>query len=352
MPTFNFDQLAEIGTRIFEAAGAPINEAQMTARLLATANLVGHDSHGVIRISQYLGFMEIGDLIPGAPIEIIRETSASAVINGNWGFGQVIASKAMEVAIEKAKNVAVSCVTVQRCNHIGRLADYALMATPHEMIAMIVANNHGAGRNVAAWGGRSRRISTNPLCVAIPRGEHMPILTDITSSIVAEGKVRLMRNRGGQVPEGWIMDAEGNPSTDAKDFYDEPRGTILPLGGMVGHKGYALSAVIDMLSGGLSGGGCSREGVTQVGNATLITVYNISSFVPIEEFYQEMNDFVEYVKSSELAPGFEEALVPGEPEARIEAKRRAEGIFVEEETWRQLLASAEKVGTQLEDFRT
>ena len=348
MPTFTTDRLTAIGIQIFEAAGAPTDEAATVAHLLANANLVGHDSHGVIRIPQYLGFIENGNLTPGAPIELIRDTPATAVVNGNWGFGQVIASKAMTIAIEKAKNTGVSSVSVQHSNHVGRLADYTLMATAHDMIAMAMANNHGAGRNVTPWGGRERRLSTSPICVAIPTANGDPILMDITSSVVAEGKVRVMRNRGMPVPEGWIIDAEGNPSTDPNDFYGPPQGAILPFGGMVGHKGFALNMIIEMLSGGLSGAGCSRADATRVGNAMSLTVYNISHFVPIEEFYQQINDFVGYVRSAEIAPGFDEIVVPGEPEVRTAASRRAEGIFVEDETWGQIRASAEKLGVQLE----
>ncbi len=349
MPTFTVDQLAAIGTQIFEAAGAPAEEAQTVARLLSNANLVGHDSHGVIRIPQYLQFIENGDLTPGAPIELVRETPATAVVNGNWGFGQVITSKAMEIAIEKAKATGVSSVVVQCANHIGRLGDYAQMATSHDMIAMVMANNHGAGRNVAPWGGRERRLSTSPICVAIPTGTSEPIVMDITGSVVAEGKVRVMRNRGLPVPEGWILDAEGNPSTDPNDFYGPPQGAILPFGGMVGHKGFALSMIIEMMSGGLSGAGCSQPDATRVGNAISITVYHILHFAPLEQFYQQINDFVRYVRSSELAPGFDEIVVPGEPESRVEAQRRAEGIFVEDETWRQIHAAAEKLGVRLEE---
>jgi uncharacterized oxidoreductase len=344
MPVFSFEQLVSISTRIFEAAGAPADEAETVARLLATANLVGHDSHGVIRIPQYLGLIEAGNLTPGAPIEITRETPSTAVVNGNWGFGQVIASRAVRLAIEKARNSGVSCVGVRCCNHIGRLGDYALMAADQDMIAMITANNHGAGRNVAPWGGRERRLSTSPICVAVPRGGEPPILMDITSSVVAEGKVRVMRNRGEQIPEGWIIDAAGHPSTNPNDLYGPPPGAILPFGGMVGHKGFALGVMIEILSGGLSGAGCSRPDFNRNGNALSITVYNIAHFAPLEQFYQQVNDFVDYVKSSAPAPGFREVIVPGEPETRIAAKRRAEGVFIEDETWRQILAGAERLG--------
>ncbi|MCH8815524.1 MAG: Ldh family oxidoreductase [Chloroflexi bacterium] len=352
MPKLKAEQLRLIGARIFEAAGASVEEAQIVARLLANANLVGHDSHGVIRIPQYVHSIESGDIVLGAPVEIVRENPSTAVVDGNWGFGQVIASRAMEIAIEKAGDTAVSSVSVQNCNHIGRLGDYAMMATEREMIAIVVANNHGAGRNVAPWGGRERRLSTNPICVGIPTGPRgavtsTPIVLDITSSVVAEGKVRVMRNRGEPVPAGWIIDAEGNPSTDPNDLYGPPQGAILPLGDLVGHKGFGLGLVIDILSGGLSGAGCSRPDATRIGNAILMTVYNISSFVSTEAFYRQVSDLVSYVKSSSLAPDFDEVIVPGEPEARLAAERGENGIFVEDETWSQIVASAKKLGVQL-----
>ena len=346
MPAFTVNQLTEFTTAIFEAAGAPVQEARTVAELLANANLVGHDSHGVIRIPQYLQLIESGNLIPGAPIEVERETPSTAVVNGNWGFGQMIATHAMGLAIDKARGVGVSCVAVQRCNHIGRLGDYALMAPPHDMIAMITANNHGAGRNVAPWGGRERRLSTGPLCVAIPTGG-VPILIDLTSSVVAEGKVRVARNQGQEVPVGWVTDSEGNPTTNPNDLYGPPQGAILPFGGLVGHKGFALGMMIDILSGGLSGAGCSRGEATRLGNAMSITVYNVPHFSDIKTFSRQVDAFVEYVRSSALAPGFDEIIIPGEPEARAAERRRAEGITVDEETWRQIVTAAERLGVEL-----
>ncbi len=353
MPTIKVERLALIGTSIFEAAGASAGEAETVANLLANANLAGHDSHGVIRIPQYVKSIESGMLVPGAPVEIVRESASMAVVDGNWGFGQVIASRAMEIAIDKAKSTDVSSVAVHDCNHIGRLSDYAVMATQNEMIAVIVANNHGAGRNVAPWGGREPRLATNPICVGVPLGPDdsatsTPIVMDITSSVVAEGKLRVMQSRGEQIPEGWIIDSQGNPSTDPNDFYGPPRGAMLPFGDIVGHKGFALSMVIDILSGGLSGAGPSRPDATRIGNAVLMTVYNISSFVPIEAFRAQISDFVAYVKSSAPAQGFDEIVIPGEPEARVEAERRENGVFVEDETWSQIAASAVKLGVALE----
>ncbi|HIN29386.1 TPA: Ldh family oxidoreductase [Candidatus Poribacteria bacterium] len=350
MPVFNVDQLESVGKCIFQAVGAIQKEAEIVAGLLANANLTGHDSHGVIRIPQYLGFIETGHIVLNNEIEILRQTKSSAVINGNWGFGQVIASKAINIAIEKAKSTSVSTVTVQSCNHVGRLADYAQIAADQNLIAMLTVNNHGAGTRVAPWGGSEGRLSTNPICFAIPRESHQPILVDITTSVVAEGKVRVKRNRNEKVPEGWIIDANGNPTIDPNDLYKSPMGAILPFGGTVGHKGFALSMVVDILSGALSGAGCSRESPKKLGNAIFMTLFDISSFVPIEEFYQEIDNFVDWIKSARTAPGFAEITIPGEPENRIEQKRRKEGIFIEEQTWQQIEESAEKVGVDLGPF--
>jgi len=161
---------------------------------------------------------------------------------------------------------------------------------------------------------------------------------------VAEGKVRVMRNRGARIPEGWILDAEGRPSTDPNDLYGPPPGALLPFGGIVGHKGYALGVMVDILSGALSGAGCSRKDATRIGNAFFITVIDIARFVPVEAFKAQVSDFVAYIKSSRKLPGVDEILIPGEPEYRTMEKRLREGIFVEEETWRQIRELAEKVG--------
>ena len=350
MPVFDVDQLKSIGKCIFQTVGSAQTEAEIVAGLLANANLIGHDSHGVIRIPQYLNLIETGQIILNNKIEILRQTKSSAVINGNWGFGQVIASQAMNLAIEKAQLSSVSTVTVQSCNHVGRLADYAQIAANQNLIAMLTVNNHGGGTRVAPWGGSEGRLSTNPICFAIPRESSEPILVDITTSVVAEGKVRVKRNRNEELPEGWIVDSNGNPTNNPNDLYESPMGAILPFGGQVGHKGFALSMVIDILSGALSGAGCSRESPEKLGNAIFMTLFDISSFVPIEEFYQDIDNFVDWIKSAKLAPGFTEITIPGEPEDHTKQKRQKEGIFIEENTWQQIEESAKKVGVDLRKF--
>lgn len=344
MSTFSADQLKKIGSSIFEAAGVPIDEARAVAESLVNSNLTGHDSHGVIRIPQYVSSVKRGSVVPGATMEIVQETPSSAVLDGNWGFGQVMARRAMEIAVEKAAAYSVAAVSMSQSNHIGRLGEYPIIAAESDMIGMIMVNNHGAAQCMAPWGGIDLRLSPNPISIGLPTGTADPVLLDITTAVVAEGKVRVKRNRGEKLPEGCIIDAQGNPSTDPNDFYGPPRGAILPFGGIVGHKGYGLGFIIDILAGALSGAGCSRADAPRFGNAVFIMVINIENFMPVEEFRQQVDGLIEYVKSSGKMPGVDEILFPGEIEARERKKRLTTGIFIEDETWGQIVKTAEELG--------
>jgi uncharacterized oxidoreductase len=335
MPVYQPDYLQDLSSRIFQALGASKAEGDRTAELLVEANLAGHDSHGVIRIPQYVGFLKEGQIVPGAAIRVENETPSTAVIDGNWGFGQTIATAAADMAIRKARDHAVSVVTVYHCNHIGRLGSYGLQIARADMVGMLTANGHGGARSVAPFGGTGRRLSTNPLAIAAPSGGE-PLVLDITTSVVAEGKVRVKRNRGEPTPPGWIIDSEGNPTTDPNKLYGPPPGAILPFGGHAAHKGYGLSVIVDILSGALSAAGCSRPDVSRIANAVFVMVLNPTAFTTLDLFKRQVDDFVAYLKSSPTAPGFQEILVPGEVELREERRRRKEGIFVEDETWRQI----------------
>lgn len=346
MPTFAPETLQRISSRIFQALGASQAEGDRVGELLVEANLVGHDSHGVIRIPQYVNLLKEGLVTPEAPFQLEQETPSTAIVNGNWGFGQVIATRAVDVAVEKARQVAVSVVTVYNANHIGRLGSYTLEAARAGYICLLTANAHGGARSVAPFGGTARRMATNPICIAAPSGGD-PLVLDITTSVVAEGKVRVKRNRGEQTPPGWIIDAEGNPTTDPNKFYGPPAGALLPFGGSVAHKGYGLSIIVDILSGALSGAGCSRPDATRIGNGVFIMVINPTAFTTMDLFRRQVDDFVAYLRSSPTAPGFKEILMPGEVEIREEKKRRAEGVFVEDETWRQIAEIAQANGVKV-----
>lgn len=339
MPTFRAEQLIDIGRRIFVAAGAPDDEAQLVSESLVRANLAGYDSHGVIRIIQYVNDIERGLIKPGAKIEVAKETKSSATLNGNWGFGQVIAKRAMELAISKARESAIGIVCAFNCNHVGRLADYTLMALRNDMIGVAMVNST---RFVAPFGGKERMLSTGPISFAFPSDLEFPLIIDISTSVVAEGKVRVMLHRGEKIPYGWIIDKDGNPSNNPKDLYDG--GAILPLGGdEAGHKGFGLGLAVEILSGILSGAGCAYE-ETKRGNGVFLEAINIEDFMPIEEFKRKVGDLIRAIKSSKPRPGWKEITVPGEPEYLVEKTRLREGIYVPDRTWEEIKQIAIKLG--------
>ena len=219
------DQLQDICTRILDAAGSPHAESEAVCEVLVRANLFGHDSHGVMRIPQYVGQIRSGAIRPGTPIEIESETPASAVIQAHQGWGMVIARQAMRLAIEKARQVAIGTVVVRGSQHVGRVGEYPTMAAEEGMIGMAVVNSYGTTGSVAPFGGAERRLSPNPIAFAMPSGGPWPVMVDITTSVFPEGKIRVTRYAGKQLPEGVIVDADGNPTTDPAAFYGIPAGS-------------------------------------------------------------------------------------------------------------------------------
>jgi len=347
MPVLSAETLRTVGYRLFEAVGAPPEEAKLVADLMVDANLDGHDSHGVLRYPQYVETVRKGEITPGAEIETVRETPLVAVLNGNWGFGHVTAMRAMERAIEKASACGVGSVSVFNCNHVGRVGSYTRRAAEAGLIGIASVNGHGADQSVAPWAGIDRRMQTNPMSVAIPAGD-APIVLDMTTSVVALGKIRVKQNRGEPLPEGWIIDREGNPSTDPDAFFGPPPGAILPLGGVLGYKGFGLGVIVDILSGALSGAGCSSAHASRRGNGVFMLVLDIGCYRPAEAFREEVDRFVEYLKSSRRAEGMEEIMVPGEPERRERARRLREGVFVEDATWERIVECGKEVGVDVE----
>jgi uncharacterized oxidoreductase len=333
MPTFQAEPLKQIGSQIFAAAGATTDEARIVSDALVEANLAGLDSHGILRIPEYVGWMEQKLVNTGVHITIVQEADSFAVVDGGWGFGQVVGREAMEVAIRKAEQAGIGTVAARQCCHIGRVGEYPMMAAARGMAAVMFVNTHGGGKLVAPWGGKERRLSANPISIAIPRKTGTPIVVDISTSAIAEGKVRGMLNRKVPVPPGNIMDADGHPTTDAAKFYGPPPGALLPFGG---HKGFALGLVTDILAGAVSGAGCSRKDADRVGNSFLAFVIDIDCLRSKELFYSDVEQLVEYVKSSTLTPGSTGILIPGEPEAVEKECRLRNGIAVDVETWRQI----------------
>lgn len=341
MPTFSADQLTAFASQIFQAAGTPPSTADLVAASLVESNLVGHDSHGVVRVVQYLASIESGQLDPKAEPTVAQETSVIALIDAHSGFGQVAAHFAMRTAIDKGRQHGLAAAGLVDCGHVGRMGEWVEMAAAEGLIGLAFCNGGGGRGIVAPFGGTQRILGTNPIAAAIPLAQRAPVVLDFATSAVAEGKVRIARNSGKSIPEGWILDKEGRPSTHPADLYDG--GVILPA---AGHKGFGLSLLVEFMGGLLTGSGCPALGMAPR-NGVLFIVLNVDAFRPLIDFTAEGDAMVAAIKGVKPATGFDEVLLPGEPEARTAAHRRQHGIPLDDMTWSQLVEAASARGVSL-----
>jgi uncharacterized oxidoreductase len=341
MPNLDAARLQRLTRDIFVARGVPDDDADWIATLLVRANLRGHDSHGVIRIPQYVAALTSGTLNPKPQMRLIVDTPTMAILDGDGGFGQVVARRGIGLAIERARAQGLAAVALRGANHVGRLADYAEMAAQGGLIGLLWANARG-GLNVAPWGGAARRLGTNPHAVAVP-GSHgvVAMSHDFASSVWAEGKLRVKFNRGEPVPTGIMLDGRGEPSTDPREYYTEPPGSLLTAGA---HKGFGLSIAVEILGGILSGAGAASGEPAVFRNGTLMVCIDPARFLPLDEFHAQVAALLDWVRSAPLAAGATEIVIPGEPEARLERERRTAGVPIEDATWRQIQAAAAEAG--------
>lgn len=341
MPTLDVAELERVTREIFAARGVPAGDAAWIATLLVRANLRGHDSHGVIRIPSYVAAMKAGDLNPTPAVTVALDTPTIAVVDGDRGFGQVVARRGIALAMDKARAQGLAAVALRRTNHVGRLADYAETAAAAGLLGLLWVNAP-MSLNVAPWGGAARRLGTNPHAIAVPgpRGT-VAMSLDFATSVIAEGKLRVKLNRGERCAPGVMLNSRGEPSTDPREFYGDPVGCLLTAGE---HKGFGLSLAIEILAGILSGTGAAQPAAGPVLNGTLMVCLDPARFLPQEEFHARVADLFAFVRSAPPAAGSPGVLIPGEPEQRMEGERRARGVPVEEETWRQIRECAKEVG--------
>lgn len=343
VPTLSADSLGSFARALFVAAGIPEDEAAIVAGSLVESNLAGHDSHGVIRVIQYTQALADGIMRVGVPLKIQSRTPAVVVCDGQWGLGQVQAHRLLDLIVPMARELGIAAGTVYQCGHIGRLGEYGERAGREGLALMATVNNHGFGRAVAPPGGKTGRIGTNPLCLAAPTNDE-PVVLDIGTSVCAEGKVRVCFNKGIPVPEGWLLDADGLPTSDPRVLYHDPRGSIQPLGGTQAYKGFGLGLLLDMLAGGLSGAPCSRPEIgPRSANAVVFVLLSPEKFAGGDHFRTEVTDLAANVRNTPpVVPGTD-ILLPGDPERVVRQRRRTDGIPLDDGTWGQLLALASKL---------
>lgn len=342
---FPFEALKSFAAKVLKAAGVEPQESEIVADNLITANLRGIDSHGIVRLPQYVERLEAGLIATRTRIDVVRDAPAACVLDANNGWGAVAGLEGMRRAIDKARRHGVGVAAVRNSNHFGIAAYYAQEALPEMMIGVALTN---ASANMAPWGGRDPYFGTNPICIAVPAGRERPVIYDGATSVVAIGKIALAAKKGERIPLDWALDSEGRPTDDPRAVMDG--GTLLPLGG---YKGYGLALMVDVLSGILSGAAFGPyvsnlrrlDAPQNVGH--FFAALDISAFMDPQEFLGSMERLVRDIKEARRAAGKEEIYLPGEIEWNWEEKRRREGIPVPEEVLAELRLLGERYGVEL-----
>ena len=331
--------LERLVAAIFSAAGSTSEEGSCVARHLVSSNLCGHDSHGVIRVSRYLAFVKDGQIRPGSNMTVVFESDTAAIVDGNMGFGQVIGEQAIDLLAKKAKSSGISLASIRNSGHLGRLGDWAERLAEHGLVFLHFLNTTGRGMMAMPFGGSDRRLSLNPLSICVPVAGRHPILLDMTSTVVAEGKLAVARNKGEQVAPGTIVDKSGQPTTDPNDFYDG--GALLTIGG---HKGFVLNVMIDLLSGALSGGGCTKPGETVLVNTMTSIALDPAPITDPVAYFKEIARYGDWVTASPPAVPDGRVILPGDFEQETRAERQAKGIPIDQTTWQEIVGAGLSAG--------
>jgi LDH2 family malate/lactate/ureidoglycolate dehydrogenase len=352
--TFSYDRLYQFTHAVFLKMGCSLQDATTAATVLISADLRGIDSHGVARLSGYIRLWEAGRINAKPNIKVVHETPSTAVVDGDAGLGLVVAPFAMQVAIDKAKNVGTGWVSVKNSNHFGIAGIHAMMALKEEMIGIAMTN---ASALVAPTFSNERMLGTNPIAVAIPANEQPAFVADFATTTAANGKLEILQRKNADIPLGWAQDQEGNPSTDANIL--RKQGALLPLGSdreHGSHKGYALGSIVDIFSAVLSGASYGPwappfpayvpmpENQPGQGLGHFFGAMRVDAFRPAEEFTSHMDQWIERFRNATPIDGHEKVLIPGDPEREMEAIRIKEGIPLVEPVEKDLMEIAEKFG--------
>jgi uncharacterized oxidoreductase len=344
------DVLQKFVSDIFVGAGCSADEGGRIAKYLVSANLVGHDSHGVVRVPRYVGSKLEGTVKPDQKVAVLVDTPVLAVVDGKFGFGQTVTPQAVEIGIAKCKAMGLSAVALRNSGHLGRVGDWAEMAAASGLVSVHFVNVAGSVL-VAPFGGVDRRISTAPFCVGVPRPDGQTIILDFATSVVAEGKVLVASQGGKKLPDNALIGPDGAMSGDPHLLYGEydaegPRnyrqgkGAIRAFGD---HKGSGLAVMCELLGGSLTG--CGATSPKDVVVNGMLSFYIDPKIVDPENFFSaDMSRYIDYLKSSKPTTAGGEILIPGEPEARSRAERSKSGIPLPESTWAALVEIARKVG--------
>jgi len=338
-------ELEAFVARALTAVGLPAPDAEQVARLMILADLRGADGHGIFRLPQYVRRIRAGGMNLRPNIRVARETEAMALVDGDNGMGHLVMRFAAQVAIEKAKRAGVAWVGVRQSNHAGPAALYAMMPLAHDMIGIYIAV--GSANHMPPWGGVELLLSTNPIAFAIPAFEEPPIVLDIATSVAAYGKVKTKALRGEPMPEGWMIDALGNPLTDPRRAEE---GFLLPIGG---YKGYGLALVFGLLAGTLNGAAFGRNVIdfnkddeTPTNTGQVIMALDVARFSPVEAFKRSVDQVIREMRNSRKMPGVDQIRLPGEQSHATWMERCAAGVPMNDTLFKDLQRLATSLGIE------
>jgi uncharacterized oxidoreductase len=336
------DVLAKCIETIVLAGGSDAREAKIVAENLVTANLTGHDSHGVGMIPRYIESLLEGGLKVNQHPKMVFDGGAMISLDGQAGYGQVIGLEAMEIGIARAKQHGLCVMGLGRSHHLCRIGQWAEQAVAAGLISLHFTNVISRSI-VAPYGGADARFGTNPMTVGIPIPGEPPFILDMATSAVAQGKIRVAHNKREKVSPDWLIDDHGNPTPDPKYGVIEPFGALRTFGL---HKGYGLAVVCELLGGALTGGGTwhsDDRSKKRVWNGMLTILIDPKRLGNADAFATETTAFLESLRKSPVAPGFDKVRIAGEPERETRAKRERDGIAVDQITWEEILAAGAKL---------
>ena len=340
--TFPVEPLTRAIGAIVAAGGSDAREARLVAENLVTANLLGHDSHGIGMIPRYVDALLEGGLEANRHPKATLDAGTLLALDGCKGYGQSIGLEAMQIAIERAKRHGSCIATLANSHHLGRIGHWAEMAVAEGFVSLHFVNVISHAR-VAPYGGRDARFGTNPCCIGVSLPGEAPFILDYATSAVAQGKLRVAHNKGEKVPPGRLIDDQGRPTDDPRYAVVPPYGAMLPFGE---HKGSGMAIACELLGGALTGGGTWHYGEStkqRVMNGMLTILIDPVRLGTAPVFERETRAFLDWLRAGRVAPGFDKVRIAGDPEREYRAKRSRDGIPVDATTWREIEKAAEKL---------
>ncbi len=346
---FTAEALRRQMAAVLQAAGSAASEARQVADNLVMANLSGHDSHGVGMIPRYVESKLEGGLQPNTSAKVTLDAGSMLALDGQHGYGQVVGVQAMEMAMARAAETGSCIMALAHSHHLGRIGHFAEMAVARGLVSVHFVNVLSRPV-VAPWGGADGRFGTNPCCIGIPLKGRDPFVLDFATSRVAQGKMRVAHNEGRQVPAGYLIDEHGRPTTNPGVVVvpqsNSLLGALMPFGE---HKGYGMAIACELLGGALSGGGTwhrSPDMRREVLNGMTTILIDPKRLGTGASFEQEALAFIDWLRQSPTAEGFDALRIAGEPEREARARREREGIVIDDQTWAEIVEAGRKVGLQ------